>query len=136
MLFTKIFQCRGIKDEPHIFRGTLHKNSELNLWGVAFPTDEPVVYRTQRYRHDVLGERPLQFQQFLGLPTAFHGIALIIGMTYFLFVCYFSWTRKLLVKVSVLTVFFFVCVCMHICSFACMHSFSSRECKDALFLIS
>ncbi|XP_064120928.1 saccharopine dehydrogenase-like oxidoreductase isoform X2 [Macrobrachium nipponense] len=79
-------------------KGMLHKNESVNLWGVAFPTDEPVVYRTQRHRHDVLGQRPIQFQQFLGFRNAFTAIGLICGMAYFAVVCYFNWTRKLLLK--------------------------------------
>ncbi|XP_066961736.1 saccharopine dehydrogenase-like oxidoreductase isoform X2 [Macrobrachium rosenbergii] len=79
-------------------KGMLHKNEAVNLWGVAFPTDEPVVYRTQRHRHDVLGQRPVQFQQFLGFRSAFTAIGLIFGMAYFAVICYFSWTRKLLLK--------------------------------------
>lgn len=79
-------------------KGILHKNETLNMWGIPFPSDEPVVYRTQRYRSDVLGLRPVQFQQFFGLPSFFHGIGLLIGMAYFAVICYFSWTRKLLIK--------------------------------------
>ncbi|XP_042863377.1 saccharopine dehydrogenase-like oxidoreductase isoform X2 [Penaeus japonicus] len=79
-------------------KGVLHKNEELGLWGVPLPTDEPVVYRTQRYRHDVLGQRPLQFQQFLGVRKFFQGFGLLLGMAYFSFLCFFSWTRNLLLK--------------------------------------
>lgn len=82
-----------------LFRGVLHKNDELGLWGVPLPTDEPVVYRTQRYRYEVLGQRPLQFQQFLGVRSSFQGVGLLLGMAYFTFLCFFSWTRKLLLKV-------------------------------------
>ncbi|XP_037787469.1 saccharopine dehydrogenase-like oxidoreductase isoform X1 [Penaeus monodon] len=79
-------------------KGVLHKNDELGLWGVPLPTDEPVVYRTQRYRYEVLGQRPLQFQQFLGVRSSFQGVGLLLGMAYFTFLCFFSWTRKLLLK--------------------------------------
>lgn len=81
-------------------RGALHKNDRLGYWCVACPSDEPVVYRTQRYRHDVLGERPIQFQQFIRIPTMFHGIMLLLGMAYFALLSVFSWTRNLLFKVS------------------------------------
>lgn len=91
-------------------RGALHKHDRLGYWGVSFPSDEPVVYRTQRYRHDVLGERPIQFQQFLRMPTVFHGIMLLLGMAYFGIMSTFSWTRNLLFKVSFLK-------CDSLCSF-------------------
>lgn len=87
------------KKNFYFFRGVLHKNEELGVWGVPLPTDEPVVYRTQRYRYEVLGQRPLQFQQFIGLRSPFQGVGLLIGMAYFTFLCFFSWTRKLLLKV-------------------------------------
>lgn len=90
-----------------LFRGVLHKNEELGLWGVPLPTDEPVVYRTQRYRHDVLGQRPLQFQQFLGVRKFFQGFGLLLGMAYFSFLCFFSWTRNLLLKVITVHIFTF-----------------------------
>ncbi|KAK7080206.1 hypothetical protein SK128_023796 [Halocaridina rubra] len=79
-------------------KGMLHKNDTLNIWGVPFPTDEPVIYRTQRYRYDVLNLRPVQFQQFMGVRNAFQGIGLAIGMAYFAFLSYFSWTRNILLK--------------------------------------
>lgn len=76
----------------------IHKNDQLGYWGVSFPSDEPVVYRTQRYRHDVLGQRPIQFQQFIRMPSVFHSIMLLMGMAYFGLLSMFSWTRNLLFK--------------------------------------
>lgn len=81
-------------------RGTLYKNDTLGYWGVSFPSDEPVVYRTQRYRYEVLGERPIQFQQFLRMPSVLHGALLLLGMAYFALLSSFAWTRNLLFKVS------------------------------------
>lgn len=79
-------------------KGFLHKNEKLGLWGVPMPTDEPVVYRTQRYRHDVLNQRPIQFQGFLGVRNIFQGVGMVLGLAYFALICYFSWTRNLLLK--------------------------------------
>ncbi|KAG0721476.1 Saccharopine dehydrogenase-like oxidoreductase [Chionoecetes opilio] len=76
----------------------LYKNDKLGYWGVTFPSDAPVVYRTQRYRHDVLGERPIQFQQFIRMPSVVHGAMLILGMVYFALLSSFTWTRNLLFK--------------------------------------
>lgn len=79
-------------------RGILHKNDKLGLWGIPLPTDEPVVYRTQRYRYDVLHQRPIQFQQFVCARNLFQSVGMLLGMAYFAFICYFSWTRVLLLK--------------------------------------
>ncbi|KAK3859036.1 hypothetical protein Pcinc_034811 [Petrolisthes cinctipes] len=76
----------------------MHKNDELGIWGLSLPTDEPVVYRTQHYRHSVLSQQPIQFQQFVGLRSFFQAAGLLIGMAYFALISYFSWTRKLLLK--------------------------------------
>ncbi|KAG7159546.1 saccharopine dehydrogenase-like oxidoreductase isoform X2 [Homarus americanus] len=79
-------------------KGALHKNDKLGLWGVPLPTDEPVVYRTQRYWYDVLKKRPIQFQQFIGIRSFFQGVGTLLGLAYFALLCYFSWTRHLLLK--------------------------------------
>lgn len=81
-------------------RGALYKNDRLKYWGVSFPSDEPVVYRTQRYRYEVLGERPIQFQQFIRMPSMLHGALLLLGMAYFALLSSFAWTRNLLFKVN------------------------------------
>ena len=82
------------------FRGIIYKNDTLGYWGVSFPSDEPVVYRTQRYCHEVLGERPIQFQQFIRIPSMLHGAMLLLGMAYFALLSSFAWTRNLLFKVN------------------------------------
>uniref|UniRef100_A0A0N7ZAS2 Saccharopine dehydrogenase NADP binding domain-containing protein n=1 Tax=Scylla olivacea TaxID=85551 RepID=A0A0N7ZAS2_SCYOL len=79
-------------------KGFLYKNDTLGYWGVSFPSDEPVVYRTQRYRHEMLGERPIQFQQFIRMPSLLHGALLLIGLAYFSLLSSFAWTRNLLFK--------------------------------------
>ncbi|KAK8735411.1 hypothetical protein OTU49_005372, partial [Cherax quadricarinatus] len=78
--------------------GILHKNDKLGLWGIFLPTDEPVVYRTQRYRFDELQQRPIQFQQFFATRSFFQAVGMLLGMVYFAFMCYFGWTRNLLFK--------------------------------------
>ena len=82
-----------------IFRGAIHKNSTLNLWGVPLPTDEPMVYRTQRYRYDELGQRPIQYKGYLAVRSMMQAIGTVVGMMYFGLLAYFSFTRSLLLKV-------------------------------------
>jgi len=84
---------------PLAKRGPVHKESHaLQKWAVPLPGDEPQVYRTQRYRHDVLKQRPIQFHGYMALPSFGAALGTFIGMVYFVLIAYFSLTRYLLLK--------------------------------------
>ncbi|XP_076046939.1 saccharopine dehydrogenase-like oxidoreductase isoform X2 [Oratosquilla oratoria] len=79
-------------------RNPLHYRDELGLYAVPMPTDEPVAFRTQYDFFHEYGRRPVQFRGYMGLRNAFQGIGVLLGMAYFAVLCYFSFTRKLLLK--------------------------------------
>lgn len=84
---------------PLAKRAPVHKESHtLHKWAVPMPGDEPQVYRTQRYRHDVLKQRPIQFHGYMALPSFGAALGTFIGMIYFVLIAYFSLTRYLLLK--------------------------------------
>ncbi|CAL4078332.1 unnamed protein product [Meganyctiphanes norvegica] len=80
-------------------RTPIHKESHtLDKWAVPLPGDEPQVYRTQRYRNDVLNQRPIQFHGYMCLPSFGAALGVFVGMIYFVLISYFSLTRYLLFK--------------------------------------
>jgi len=84
---------------PLAKRIPVHKETHtLDSWAVPLAGDEPQVYRTQRYRHDVLHQRPIQFHGYMCLPSFGAALGVFIGMIYFVLISYFSLTRYLLLK--------------------------------------
>jgi len=97
----KLLYVRNLPQQkyPLVKRAPVHKESQvLNKWAVPLPGDEPQVYRTQRYRHDVLKQRPIQFHGYMCAPSLGAAVGLLFGMMYFVLISYFSLTRYLLLK--------------------------------------
>ncbi|CAL4152147.1 unnamed protein product, partial [Meganyctiphanes norvegica] len=79
-------------------RGAIHHNKLVNLWGVAFPLDEPVVLRTQRYKYETLGKHPIQFKGYIAAKRKLAAQSVLFGMGYIALLASNRWTRSVLLK--------------------------------------
>uniref|UniRef100_A0A1B6MG41 Saccharopine dehydrogenase NADP binding domain-containing protein n=1 Tax=Graphocephala atropunctata TaxID=36148 RepID=A0A1B6MG41_9HEMI len=78
-------------------RPLLHKSEVVNKWCLPFPgSDKPVMYRSQRLRHEQDKVRPVQVQAYMGFASLLHVfiVALIGGI--FSLMTKTAFTRQLL----------------------------------------
>lgn len=95
----KLFTTKMPKPKfPQPTKSLIHHSPETGFYGIPFPSDVPVVYRSQRYRHDVQGLQPLQFQQFLAFRSWLQAVGMLFGMAYFGVMSMIGWTRNLVLK--------------------------------------
>jgi len=78
-------------------RGNIFFSEEVDNYCLPFPgSDRAVVYRTQRYNHDVLNIHPIQFNPYLRLPSMFFAYFTAFMGVIFAILSSFSFGRWLL----------------------------------------